>query len=30
VRVREGEDDEEYDDDLADYGEADSEDPEDL
>jgi hypothetical protein len=30
VRVREGEDDEERDDDLADYGEADSEDPEDL
>jgi len=30
VRVREGEADEEYDDDLAEYGEADSEDPEDL
>jgi len=30
VRVREGEADEEFDDDLADYGEADSEDPEDL
>jgi hypothetical protein len=30
VRVREGEDDEERDDDLAEYGEADSEDPEDL
>jgi hypothetical protein len=28
--VREGEADEEFDDDLADYGEADSEDPEDL
>jgi hypothetical protein len=30
VHVREGADDEELDDDLADYGEADSEDPEDL
>ncbi len=30
VRVREGEADEERDDDMADYGEADSEDPEDL
>ena len=30
VRVREGADDEELDDDLAEYGEADSEDPEDL
>jgi hypothetical protein len=30
VRVREGADDEEFDDDLAEYGEADSEDPEDL
>jgi hypothetical protein len=30
VHVREGEADEEFDDDLADYGEADSEEPEDL
>ena len=30
VRVREGEADEERDDDMAEYGEADSEDPEDL
>ena len=30
VRVREGQVDEEFDDDLAEYGEADSEDPEDL